>query len=1151
MKAIFSSIKIKAIIILLLAGAPGLLHATDYYVSSSGGHDNENGTSPATAWASLARVRQNIINYAPGDRILFKRGDVFYGFLQFSSPAVGWGGHAQSGTDNSPITIGAYGTGDLPVIQYDPNDPIDPYDPVNGSGDRFSRNVIMFAGVDYWTVENINFTDVVYTSVDHYGPSHNTCAIQMGYPGQDDLPTRCNHMLIKNCEISLCGLGVVINGDNNKVTHCNMSRFNNVKSTMGTYTNSVQNIDIEDYGANGVTICGNYNEVSYNDIRDAWAESLDFAWNGGALEMVDVCQHNLIIYNSFSDCGGIAEFGGLARDLTTGNNVFAYNKIVNCGGLTYCNIDQQYAITVENNQWYNNVIIETEASRFSGGNAGEGLQDPVAIAHLVPDHAMFQYGSTPITGIINVVRNNIFQISSGMEGVFKNGGDPHLEHSNNLFQLSNGAQVNVTMDPTEILTSVNTNLFTDITDPNPINWDFYPADGSPQIGAGVTLTPPITLDFNGNTVADPPTMGPLEYLGITQITVGSISPTSYCTGTAISIPFTADATAAPGNIFYAVMYDPYYPGLNAPEYAVGSIASTTGGTIQGTIPSVSAGTYVIKVTSSTAPSAHLTASSLLTINETPVVSAGSYGPVSYGSAPVTLSGIPAGGTFSGPGVTGNVFYPAAAGAGSATVTYTYTNGSGCTASQTTNITVNCNFSVGSISGPSNPCTYAYNSDVAYSVAYTDASSFNWSITSTPANSATIYPNGSAATVRYASNFVSGTISVSVGNPCGGQAVVVNLPVNASVPAPPAAINGPGNACGFIGTSNHAFYSVDPVPNATGYTWTVPAAGAQIIAGQGTSTIEVAFTNDFVSGTFITVKAFSYCGNGQAIARAIVKTAPQTPSLISGPTDVCQYMVNNTLAVYSVTADPGASSYTWTVNGQGASLYSGQGSNSIMVAFDGFPGTFNTGTITVVANNSCGTSSMRTLTIKQAPATPGAISGETNPCPGYIGDYDVPFVPGNFLYVWTTSPTMTIIAGLGTRRVTVQYANNFTTGLIRVSAHTVCGNSGQRTLNVSACSSSKGTLTAGGDKVDAGQVTAAIYPNPSNGDFRIMLDNYSQVAGVNVDITNELGVLVHKAQVPCKNGLMMLNLRGKLSAGIYYVSFIVNGEKKVKKLIVSN
>jgi uncharacterized repeat protein (TIGR02059 family) len=79
--------------------------ATDYYVKN-GGNDLNSGTSDATAWATVEKVNSAFANLKPGDRILFRRGDTFYGKLTIS----------RSGVSGSPITIGAYGTGDKPII---------------------------------------------------------------------------------------------------------------------------------------------------------------------------------------------------------------------------------------------------------------------------------------------------------------------------------------------------------------------------------------------------------------------------------------------------------------------------------------------------------------------------------------------------------------------------------------------------------------------------------------------------------------------------------------------------------------------------------------------------------------------------------------------------------------------------------------------------------------------------------------------------------------------------------------------------------------------------------------------------------------------------------------------------------------------------
>jgi hypothetical protein len=56
-------------------------------------------------------------------------------------------------------------------------------------------------------------------------------------------------------------------------------------------------------------------------------------------------------------------------------------------------------------------------------------------------------------------------------------------------------------------------------------------------------------------------------------------------------------------------------------------------------------------------------------------------------APVALTGTPAGGTWSGTGVTGSSFSPATAGLGAHTVMYTYTDANGCTNTATSTITV--------------------------------------------------------------------------------------------------------------------------------------------------------------------------------------------------------------------------------------------------------------------------------------------------------------------------------------------------------------------------------------------------------------------------------------------------------------------------------
>lgn len=79
----------------------------------------------------------------------------------------------------------------------------------------------------------------------------------------------------------------------------------------------------------------------------------------------------------------------------------------------------------------------------------------------------------------------------------------------------------------------------------------------------------------------------------------------------------------------------------------------------------------------------------VTVNPLPVVNVSSTSnTLCVNDNPVALSGTPAGGTYSGTGVSGNSFDPAASGVGTFTLTYSYTDANSCSANATTVITVN-------------------------------------------------------------------------------------------------------------------------------------------------------------------------------------------------------------------------------------------------------------------------------------------------------------------------------------------------------------------------------------------------------------------------------------------------------------------------------
>jgi hypothetical protein len=107
------------------------------------------------------------------------------------------------------------------------------------------------------------------------------------------------------------------------------------------------------------------------------------------------------------------------------------------------------------------------------------------------------------------------------------------------------------------------------------------------------------------------------------------------------------------------------------------------------------------------------------------------------ASPVTLTGNPATGTFTGPGINGNQFSPASAGVGGPyTITYSFTNGQGCTGSQSKQVTVttptvNCllpsNLSASNISNTSAQVNWANATADSFMVRYAvhNTTNFVW------------------------------------------------------------------------------------------------------------------------------------------------------------------------------------------------------------------------------------------------------------------------------------------------------------------------------------------------------------------------------------------------------------------------------------------
>jgi hypothetical protein len=327
---------------------------------------------------------------------------------------------------------------------------------------------------------------------------------------------------------------------------------------------------------------------------------------------------------------------------------------------------------------------------------------------------------------------------------------------------------------------------------------------------------------------------------------------------------------------------------------------------------------------------------------------------------------------------------------------------------------------GAITGVSDVCqgssqTYSISS-VARATSYTWTLPSGWSGSST-STSITVIPGSGG-----------GTISVTASNTCGSSTPSTGILSVTSIPAQPGAITGTSAVCKGVSTT----YSISAVSGATSYTWSLPSGWS----GSSTSTSITAIPGS--SGVNISVTANNTCGSSTPTSLSVsVTSIPDQPGAITGTTAVCQGSSQS----YSISAVPGATSYTWT-------LPSGWIGSSASASITAIPGSGG-GTISVIANNTCGSGTPTSLvvTVSSIPAQPGVITGASTVCQGSTQTYSISSVTGATSYTWTlpsgwsgssASTSITTIPGSGG-------------GTISVTANNFCGSSTPVTLSVSVIS----------------------------------------------------------------------------------------------------
>lgn len=361
-------------------------------------------------------------------------------------------------------------------------------------------------------------------------------------------------------------------------------------------------------------------------------------------------------------------------------------------------------------------------------------------------------------------------------------------------------------------------------------------------------------------------------------------------------------------------------------------------------------------------------------------------------------------------------------------------------------------------------------------------------------------------------------------------------VTCLVPAVPSTITVTGGNNKVCPGDSRTF-TASLVNGATSYTWTPPFGGV-ISSGQGSSSIVIQFNAGFTTGDSLKVTANNACGSSTASSLFIQRNNPVSPASISGQNSgVC----NLTGQIYSVAYVPGIV-YAWSfVNGNSVAITSGQGTSAINVNYNAG---FQADTLRVTANNSCGTSSNKKLSIKAVPATPGSIAGNTAVCANQQNvSYSISPVVTATNYTWTgpagshisdgtTTSTGTSLVTTATS-VTVDYGSSG--GNLKVRANNFCGSGNYKTRAISIICK---------EYTPDNDLDVIVSPNPSSDNFNFEITHAGNHR-ISVEIVDMIGKTVYITTT--KKSVFSIS-NAQLLPGIYLAIIRAGEMQKTIKII---
>jgi hypothetical protein len=410
-----------------------------YYVDCKAGNDNNNGKSNSAAWKSITRA--NKAELKPGDRLLLKRGCSWVGPLDAS-----W-----QGTASNPILIGAYGSGELPIIR-----------------DAYLTNVRITG--KYLIVENLHATMVKDLNPDPH------CLNQprgrkIGFGFGDTAA----HNVLRHSKATKLSIGVstAFKSHHNKILYNTITDNNMVWELTQSSTS----------GATGILLHGNNNEIARNFFaRNRPICTYTGVRGGISIELYGASNSN-IHHNIIQGDRVFTELGS-SPDYVARNNVFAYNlHISSYSASTY---GARFVVTrgyghkfgpVIGTKVYHNVVYFT-------GTGSKGVTCDMCGTDILTLKNNILWASQPFA-VDNVFTEaaNIFWDSDGKPGIRWNGGSMHPTSRIANPQFVNAPGGNFRLKPTS--PAINRSTFDNIASSYSRDLDKVkvPVEGVSDIGS--------------------------------------------------------------------------------------------------------------------------------------------------------------------------------------------------------------------------------------------------------------------------------------------------------------------------------------------------------------------------------------------------------------------------------------------------------------------------------------------------------------------------------------------------------------------------------------------------------------------------------------------------------------------------------------------